>query len=236
MGRSTFEGPILSGDQRFGPQRDVGYALLSQYATLDFSNTTPGTAGYSGSSQVFVTPNNIPNQAATIYAPQAGSYSAAGPTVGTKPTADAAGTIYRGVVFNIPAGSYLQSIDLDYMSTPTDAATLTLSTIACYVSNQFATASGVYATVASNTTSAIGRTTASFSLGQYLNSQSTLQDVQNIQPGQQPTWFSQIVVTLAMSGNSANAPTSGKLNVLVRYLQLDTNIGNATTYPYGNFD
>ena len=236
MGRSTFEGPILSGDQRFGPQRDVGYALLSQYCILDFSNTTPGTAGYSGASTVFVTPNNIPNQAATIYNPQSGSYSASGPTVATVPTADAAGTIYRGASFLIPAGSYLQSVDLDYMSTPTDAATLTLSTIACYVSNKFATASGVYATIASNTTSAVGRTTASFSLGQYLNSQSTLQDVQNIQPGQQPTWFSQIVVTLAMSGNSANAPTSGKLNVAIRYLQLDTNIGNATTYPYGNFD
>jgi hypothetical protein len=236
MGRSTFEGPILSGDQRFGPQRDVGYALLSQVAYLDFSNTTPSTAGYSGSSKVFVTPNNIPNQAATIYNPQAGSYSAAGPTAATAPTADVAGTIYRGAVFNIPAGSYIQNVYLDYLSTPTDAATLTLSTIACYVSNNFATASGVYATIASNTSSAVGRTTASFSLGQYLNSQSTLQDVQNIQPGQQPTWFSQVVVTLAMSGNSANAPTSGKLQITLQYLQSDPNIGNGTTYPYGNFD
>jgi len=63
-----------------------------------------------------------------------------------------------------------------------------------------------------------------------------LQDVQNIQPGQQPTWFSQVVVTLAMTGNSWNAPVAGKFGVTLRYLQADTNIGTSTTYPYGNFD
>ena len=89
MGRSTFEGPILSGDNRFGQQRDVGPVLLTQYAFLDFSKTTPGTAGYAGSSGVFVSPNNIPNNTGTIWTPQAGSYSANGPTVATAPTADA---------------------------------------------------------------------------------------------------------------------------------------------------
>ena len=43
MGRSTFEGPILSGDNRFGPQRDVGPVLLAQQAFLDFAVTSlPG--------------------------------------------------------------------------------------------------------------------------------------------------------------------------------------------------
>ncbi len=35
MGRSTFDGPILSGDNRFGPQRDVGPVLLAQQAFLE---------------------------------------------------------------------------------------------------------------------------------------------------------------------------------------------------------
>ena len=43
MGRSTFEGPILSGDNRFGPLRNVGYSQLVQNVDLDFSNTTSGT-------------------------------------------------------------------------------------------------------------------------------------------------------------------------------------------------
>ena len=37
MARSTFEGPILSGDSRFGPLRDVGYARLSQECFIDLS-------------------------------------------------------------------------------------------------------------------------------------------------------------------------------------------------------
>ena len=61
MGRSTFEGPILSGDNRFGALRDVGYVRLSQTGQLLLTNTTVGTAGYSGGSGQFVWSNNIPN-------------------------------------------------------------------------------------------------------------------------------------------------------------------------------
>jgi len=238
MGRSTFEGPILSGDQRFGPQRDVGSVILSQYVFMNFANTTSGTAGYGDGSGTFVDANGIPNQAATIWVPQAGSYSTNGPTLATAPTADAAGTIYRGCAFLLPASSYLYAVDLDFIQNPVDAATLSPSTVACYVSNQFVTSStgAVYASIASNTTTAIGRTAASFTATQYANAQSTLQDVQNIQPGQQPTWFSQVVVTLAMTGNSWNAPVAGKFGITLRYVQADTNIGTSTTYPYGNFD
>jgi hypothetical protein len=238
MGRSTFEGPVLAGDNRFGPQRDVGSVLLSQYAFLDFSVTTPGTAGYAGGSGVFVTPNNIPNNIATIWTPQSGSYSTNGPTAQAAPTSDVAGTIYRGVSFLLPAGCYLNSLEVDYIATPTDAATLTPNTIAYYVSNKFVTSAtgAVYASVASNSASTVGRTTATFTATQYANSQSTLQDVQNIQPGNQPTWFSQVVITAAMTGNSVGSPTSGKLAFTLRYIQADTNIGNSSTYPYGNFD
>ena len=64
----------------------------------------------------------------------------------------------------------------------------------------------------------------------------TLQDVQNIQPGQQPTWFSQVVVTLKITNTSLTSPTSGQIEVSLRYNQTDQNIGDVNNYPYGNFD
>jgi len=41
-----------------------------------------------------------------------------------------------------------------------------------------------------------------------------------------------------MVGTALDTRTSmaGKLNVTLRYTQPDNNIGNTTTYPYGNFD
>jgi len=33
-----------------------------------------------------------------------------------------------------------------------------------------------------------------------------------------------------------SAPTAGKMNIALRYLQTDPNIGSTTAYPYGNFD
>ena len=233
MARSTFDGPILSGDNRFGPQRDVGYADLVQNALLDFSNTTPGTADYSGTSGVFVTPNNIPNQAATIWTPQSGSYSATGPTAASAPTADATGTVYRGAVFLIPQGSNIVDVIVDVGAMPSDG-THTVTSIQPYVSNNFATSTGVYATMAAIT--AAGRGTATYIGSQLLSANGTLQDVQNLQPGTQPTWFSQVVVTLKLTVAALTAPTSGTINVTLRYAQQDLNIGNGSTYPYGNFD
>jgi len=233
MGRSTFEGPILSGDKRFGPQRDVGPVLLAQQAFLDFSVTSAGQAGYGGGSSVFVTSGNIPNQAATIWNPQSGVYSTSGPTVATAPTADASGTIYRGVSFLIPQGSNITDVIVDVGVLPTDG-TVTANSIQPYVSNKFATATGVYATMAAITSATRG--TATFVGTQLDYAYGTLQDVQNIQPGQQPTWFSQVVVTLKITNTSLTTPTSGQIAVTLKYAQQDMNIGNATTYPYGNFD
>ena len=233
MARSTFEGPILSGDQRFGSQRDVGYTGLFQQAFLDFSNTTPGTANYGGGSGVFVSSNNIPNNTATIWTPQAGVYSNTGPTVAAAPTADTSGTIYRGVVFLIPQSSNIFAIDLDVGTLPSGGG-VTATGIQAYVSNNFATSTGIYATMAS--ASAAGRTAATFTAAQLDNAWGTLQDVQNIQPGQQPAWFSQVVVTLKITATSLTTLTAGQLAVSLRYVQTDPNIGNATTYPYGNFD
>ena len=233
MGRSTFDGPILSGDNRFGPQRDVGPVLLAQQAFLDFAVTSAGQANYGGGSGVFVTSDNIPNQAATIWNPQSGAYSTNGPTVATAPTADASGTIYRGVSFLVPQGSNITDVIVDVGLLPTDG-TVTANSIQPYVSNKFATATGVYATMAAITSATRG--TATFVGTQLDYAYGTLQDVQNIQPGQQPTWFSQIVVTLKITNTSLTTPTSGQIAITLKYAQQDMNIGNATTYPYGNFD
>jgi hypothetical protein len=241
MARSTFSGPILSGQQRFGPQRDVGVVELTSQVFMDFSKTTSGQAGYGGGSGVFVTGQNIPNQSATIWTPQNGSYSSSGPTVASAPTADATGTNYRGAVFMIPEGSNIIDVIIDVGSMPSDG-THTVTAIQPYVSNSFiTTGNGVYGSVAS--ISAAGRSTATFtatatanSLVQLDNVYGTLQDVQNVQPGQQPSWFSQVVVTLAMTVSALTSVNSGQIAITLRYAQQDLNIGNSTTYPYGNFD
>ena len=233
MGRSTFEGPVLSGDNRFGPQRDVGYVELVQSAYLDFSVTTTNTTDYGGGNQVFVSSNNIPNNTATIWTPQAGVFSNTGPTVASAPTADTSGTIYRGASFLIPQGSNITDVVVDVGLLPSDG-TVTANSIQPYVSNKFATATGVYATMSAITSATRG--TATFVGSQLSNSNGTLSDVQNIQPGQQPTWFSQVVVTLKITNTSLVAPTTGQINITLKYTQQDMNIGNATTYPYGNFD
>jgi len=252
MARSTFSGPILSGANRFGPQRDVGYSVLTQQAFLDFAVTTPGTANYSGTSGVFVSSNNIPNTVATIWTPQNGSYSNSGPTVASAPTADATGTAYRtvasaptadatgtayrGAVFLLPQGSNITDVIVDVGAMPADNAgsPVTVTSIQPYISNNFATSTGVYGVMSAITSA--GRGTATFTGTTLDNANGTLSDVQNIQPGTQPTWFSQVVVTLKMTATSLGTLASGQINITLKYAQQDLNIGNGTTYPYGNFD
>ena len=236
MGRSTFEGPILSGDNRFGPVRDVGYTDLVQTALLDFSVTSAGT-NYGGGSGVFVASNNIPNSAATIYTPQSGVYSTNGPTKASAPTADATTLVYRGVVFYLPYSCNITDVILDIGTVPKDSAgtPLAVTAIQPYVSNNFATSTGVYATFANISSPAAQRYTGTFVGTQLTTSNATLQDFQNLQPGTQPSWFSQVVVTLAMTTSVAGL-SSGQVEVTIRYNQNDMNIGTSTTYPYGNFD
>jgi len=236
MGRSTFEGPILSGDNRFGPVRDVGYTDLVQTALLDFSVTSAGT-NYGGGSGVFVASNNIPNSAATIYTPQSGVYSTNGPTKASAPTADATNTVYRGVVFYLPYSCNITDVILDIGTVPKDSAgtPLAVTAIQPYVSNNFATSTGVYGTFANISSPAAQRYTATYVGSQLTNSNATLQDFQNLQPGQQPSWFSQVVVTLGMTTSVAGL-SSGQVEITIRYNQNDMNIGTSTTYPYGNFD
>ena len=236
MARSTFNGPILSGANRFGPVRDVGYTDLVQTALLDFSVTAPGV-NYGGGSGQFVASNNIPNSNAVIYTPQNGVFSNTGPTAASAPTADATNTVYRGVVFYLPYSCNITDVILDVGTIPKDNAgtPVAVSAIQPYVSNNFATSTGVYATFANISSPSAQRYTATFVGSQLTNSNATLQDFQNLQAGQEPAWFTQIVVTLKMTTTSAGL-SSGQVEVTLRYNQNDMNIGNATTYPYGNFD
>jgi hypothetical protein len=225
MGRSTFEGPVLVGDIRFSNLRNVGTTVLAQTISMVLTNTTPNTAGYGGSSGVFVDSNGIPNSATPVYTPGTSTYAAQ--TV----TADTASLIYRGAVFFVPVGSELQDILIDMQVVPTTAAG-TVSGVTCYVSNQFETSSARYFQTGSLT--AVGRGALStFTAAQMGAQQATGTDI--IQPANQPN-VSQVVVTLAIAGSSMTTLSAGTFNIALRYTVPDTNIGNTTTYPYGNFD
>ena len=137
MARSTFEGPILSGDNRFGPLRNVGYSDLVQATDIDFTVTTAGTAYYSGGSGQFVWGNGIPNLPGQLYTPSS-SYSTSGPTT-TTPTADptgTSGTIYRGVVMYLPVGCEINDIFIDCGVVPTLSAG-TIGNVSVKVGNAF---------------------------------------------------------------------------------------------------
>ena len=231
MGRSTFEGPILSGDSRFGPIRDVGYTDLVQTAYLNFANTTSGIQGFSGGSGQFVNANTIPNQAAVIYTPQAGVFSNSGPTAATV-TADTTSNIYRGAVFYVPAGSTITGIDIFLGTAITVTGTTPTFTAAIgntFNGSQYGTVSAV--STGKNTIALTAAEVNAWAAG-------TTQDFQNPVVGSQPTWFSQVVITFNINGSSADlsALSAGTLLFELKYKQADNNIGSTTAYPYGNFD
>lgn len=226
MGRATFEGPVLVGDNRFGPLRNVGYAELVQGVSMALTNTTPNTAGYGGSSTQFVSNVNIPNTNATIYTPGTTTYA-----IATVPTADSATLINRGCVFYVPVGADLHDVLVDMQVLPTTAAG-TVSGVTVFVSNKFETSAGNYFQTGSLTT--IGRAAlATFTAAQMAAQQSTTADI--IQPNGQAN-ISQVVVTIAIAGTSMTTLTAGTFNITLRYSTLDGNIGTATAYPYGNLE
>jgi hypothetical protein len=225
MGRATFEGPVLVGDNRFGPLRNVGYAELVQGVTMKLTTVTPNTAGYAGSSGQFVSNVNIPNTPATVYTQGTSTY--APQTV----TADNGTTNYRGCVFYVPVGADLHDVLIDMQEVPT-ATGGTVTGVTCFVSNKFETSSGVYFQTAQLT--AIGRAAvATFTAAQMAAQQSTTADI--LQPNGQPN-VSQVVVTLQFAGSTMGAFTAGIFNITLRYSTPDGNIGTATAYPYGNLD
>jgi hypothetical protein len=242
MARATFEGPILSGDSRFGPLRNVGYTELVQDTTIVLTNTTNGTANYGGASQQFVNGNLIPNTKATIYTPSSTAY----PPTAASITADAVGgtnttgTLYRGVVFYLPYGSSINDFLLD-TNVAITINTGTVGTVTAKVGNTFNDAT--YADVTSMNAST-GRNTVNLTGAQLLACTSTTGDI-TVSPmqGSSPysSLMSQVVVTLTIpyTGGTAgvlSTLTAGTFTFALRYTQLDANIGTTTTYPYGNFD
>jgi len=232
MARSTFEGPVLAGDTRFGPLRNVGYSELVQDAYIDLSISTPGTNGYSGASGQYAFANGIPNVQGQLYTP-----STAFPATTTTPPTDVSTQVYRGVIFYLPVGCTIQDITIDYLSAITGESGATLSDVSIYVSNATTAAAGtpVYASTQLGTTTVgtAGRKTTSYSATNLINMLSTTADI--VTGTGQPN-ISQVVFTLSITGTSVAAPTGGKFNFSLRYTQPDNNIGTTTTYPYGNFD
>lgn len=229
MARSTFEGPILSGTQRFGAFRNVGYASLVQSATLNIANTTANTAGFGGSSGIFVDSNGIPNSVTTVYTPSTSTTYTA-----TSIPADSA-TVYRGYVAYLPAGSRINDIfvDIGVITTFTSGS---LTSVQINVSNDYVAATGTctYAQTAVLTSPAVGRQSFNaFTATQLANQQSTSTDIIQIN-GEPP--LSQVVFTVASINGTNVAITGGTYYFTIRYTQPDGNIGTTTTYPYGNFD
>jgi len=234
MGRSTFEGPILSGDNRFGPLRNVGYSQLVQNIDINIGNAVAGTSTYGGASGQFVSSNTIPNLPATVFVPSSNS----APVAQVIP-ADTATNIYRGAVFYLPTGADLDDIFFDIQTAfSVTGGTASLTSVQFLASNNYTAAAGTaaYFQTAAITSNAVGRQSlATFTATQIGNQTATSTDI--YQGGNQPN-LSQVVITIALVGTALLTATSiaGQVNVTLRYTQPDNNIGTLTTYPYGNFD
>ena len=235
MARATFEGPVLSGDNRFGPLRNVGTARLSQNAVVDYSVATGnGTAYYPGAAQQFVNGNQLSSDAnvnATVYTPSASVYPSA---VASLP-ADSGTNIYRGAVMYLPTGSQIESIVVDYLTAIT-VGNASLSAVNLYVSNGYTAAAGTptYATIALGTTTVgtVGRQTTTYTATNLLNMSATSTDI--LQSGG-PN-LSQVVFTLSIVGVTLTTLTAGKFNFDINYVQADGTLGTKTVYPFGNAD
>ena len=235
MARATFEGPVLAGDNRFGPLRNVGSARLSQNAVVDYSVTTGnGTSYYPGAAQQFVNGNQLSSDAnvnATVYTPSSSAY----PSVAATIPADSGTNIYRGAVAYLPAGSQIESIVVDYLTAIT-VGNASLSAVNVYVSNGYTAAAGTpaYATIALGTTTVgtVGRQTTTYSAANLANMTSTSTDI--LQSGA-PS-LSQVVFTLSIVGVTLTTLTAGKFNFDINYVQADGTLGTKTVYPFGNAD
>jgi len=236
MARSTFEGPILAGDNRFGALRNTGSARLSQNSFVDYSVTTGnGTPGYPGAASQFVNSNQLSSDAnvnATVYTPSSSTY----PSVAASIPADSGTNIYRGAVMYIPANSQIESIVVDYLTAIT-VGNASLSAVNIYASNGYTAAAGTptYATITLGTTTVgtAGRQTTTYSATNLLNMAATSTD---ILPGGGVNPMSQVVFTLSIVGTTLTTLTAGKFNITLNYIQADGSLGTKTVYPYGNAD
>lgn len=231
MGRSTFEGPILAGENRFPPFRNVGTVDLVQSGAIVLTNTTSNTANYAGGSGQFVTDSQtFANTAATVYVPSSTSSVLTAQTI----PADTASQIYRGFVFYLPVGSDINDIFIDVGVVPT-VASGSISTITAYVSNNYTVQGGTPTYAATGSITAVGRQALSTFTGtQLANQYSTSLDI--ITPVATQANVSQLVFTISIAGSTMTTLNAGTLYFTVRYTQPDGNVGSATAYPYGNFD
>lgn len=233
MARSTFEGPILAGDVRFGTLRNVGYAYLVQSAQLNLANSTPNTAGYSGGSSVFVDSNGIPNAIGPVYSPSATVF----PSVLQAIPADTATNVYRGFVAYLPAGSRLVELFVDCIAPVAVAGgSAALTSAIVSIHNNWLVAAGTANYAITGSITAAGRQSfTTFTGTQLTNQQATTVD---ILPGSGTPSLSQVVFTLSIVGTALDTRTSltGNFVFTVVYTQADGSIGTATAYPYGNFD
>ena len=229
MGRSTFEGPILAGDNRYPPFRNVGSADLVQSMGMVLTNTTPNTVNYGGASGQFVTAEqSVINTAATIYQPSATS-SVLTPQV---IPADTATQIYRGSVCYLPVGSDINDILVDVGVVPTTAAG-SITSVIVYVSNNYTVQGGTAAYALTGSITAVGRQAlTAFTGTQLANLFSSSTDI--VLPNGQSN-VSQVVFTISILGTGLTTINAGTMYFTVRYTQADGNIGTATAYPYGNF-
>ena len=237
MARSTFSGPILSGDSRFGPARNVGYTDLAQLTTIDLTVTTNGATNYSGGSGQFVNGNTIPNVNGTVYTRSTSVYPPTAATITADSGTGGVGTLYRGIVFYLPAGCNINDflIDTNVLITATGG---TLGTVTAKIGNAFNDTT--YGSITSVNASA-ARNTIVQTGAQLLACNATTSDFTNPNGVVSPALFSQVVVTFTIpytagSGTTLPTLTAGTLTAALRYTQPDDNIGNQTTYPYGNFD
>jgi hypothetical protein len=237
MARSTFAGPILSGDARFGIIRDVGYTDLVQNCSIVLTNTTVATAGYSGGSGQFVQGNQIPNINGTVYTVSSSTYPPTAATITADAGSGGTGTLYRGIVMYVPINSSINDflIDTNVAITATGG---TIGTVSVQIGNAFNNTQYGSVTTAN---AATGRNTITQTGAQLLSTNATTADFTNPNGIVEPAQFSQVVFTFTIpytggTGTTLPTITAGTFTVAMRYTQYDANIGNSTTYPYGNFD
>jgi hypothetical protein len=232
MARSTFEGPVLAGDNRFGPLRNVGNVVLAQHIDINLATTTPGAAGYSGASGVFANGSTLRNVNGVVYTPG----TSFPPVVATIP-ADTSSLVYRGVVLYLPTGSDFDGINVDCQTVVgVSGGSASFSAANIFVSNSFTASGGTPTYFATGNITAVGRQALStFTATQIANQSNTSTDI--IQNNGQAN-LSQVVITLVISGSSLDTRTAltGAFSFFVRYVQQDGNIGTTTVYPFGNLD
>lgn len=231
MARSTFEGPVLAGENRFPPFRNIGGTELVQYGSMVFTNTTANTPNFAGGSGQFVTGGQtFPNIATTVWTPSATNPVLTAQTI----PADTATQIYRGMVFYLPVGSDINDVFIDCGVVPT-VASGSITTTTVYVSNNYTVQGGTPTYATTGNVTAVGRQALSTFTGTQLANQfATSLDI--ITPQGTQANVSQLVFTVSIVGATMTTLSAGTFYFTVRYIQPDGQVGTVSNYPFGNYD